>query len=193
MKNHISWLAGFLANPHKTAAVTQASPYLARQMAERATGNWTPDKRIVELGCGYGSITRALLEHGVAPSHMISVDTSSKAVERTRALGAQALCVDARYITYMLQDLNWLGCHVVVSSLGLLSMPTEVRNKILDQVDQVLLPGGKFIQYTYSCGDPTYGQARRLGWRSTGKSFVLKNIPPANVMEWIKPVDPAGL
>lgn len=190
MKNHISWMGQFISQPGKTAALIQASPVLAREMAERATCNWTQDKRIVELGCGYGAITRALLDKGVPPSQMISVDISRRSVEMTRKLGAQALCVDARYLTYLLRDINWQGCHCVVSSLGLLSMNAELRNKILDQVNEILLPGGRFVQYTYGWGDPTYGQAHRLGWKSAGKDFVLRNIPPAHVLVWTKPVDP---
>lgn len=190
MTHHSSWLAQFVAQPRKTAAITQASSTLAGKMARMAREGLTPEMKIIELGCGYGSVTRALLKEGVSPQQMVCLDITRSAVERTRKLGVNALAVDARYLRYLMEDLKWNGAHRVVSSLGLLSMPADVRNDILIAVSDVLLPGGNFIQYTYGFGDPTKGKADTLGWRKTGKDFTWKNIPPAHIWRWTKPVDP---
>ena len=187
MKNRISWLGQFIAQPCQIASLTPASSDLSRKMAQAALKNLPEDGRVIEIGCGFGAITKQLFDLGLSRENLVSIDLSRKAVEKTRDLGGRAMCVDARYLDSLVRELGWPNCHAVVSSLGLLSLDTPTREKILRAADEALTQGGVFVQYTYGRGDPTKGVAQRLGWQNTGKEFTWRNIPPAYVWRWVKP------
>jgi phosphatidylethanolamine/phosphatidyl-N-methylethanolamine N-methyltransferase len=155
-------------------------------MAEMTLDHLPDNARVVEIGCGFGAVTRALFEAGLKPHQLVSIDVAQRAVAKTRQLGGTALCVDARYLRYLVRDLQWNHCHAVVSSLGLLSMPAELRNKILAGINEVTAPGGRYVQYTYGSADPTGGNMHRMGWRRTGSDFTWRNLPPAHVWRWTK-------
>lgn len=95
--------------------------------------------------------------------------------------------MDARQLDRLLGEMRWKNCQAVVSSLGLLNMPSPVRDRILICVDEVLDQGGFFIQYTYGRGDPTKGMAQHLGWQVDHNEFTWRNVPPAYVWRWKKP------
>src|SRR5258708_5267818 len=65
------FLARWLRAPHKIGALTPASRYLARAMADQVA----PDQGLViELGAGTGNVTQALLDAGLPPDRLIVVE-----------------------------------------------------------------------------------------------------------------------
>lgn len=189
MANHLHWLTQFLTNPRQVAAISPASRALGANIAKMALDGLPDNARVIEVGCGFGAVTRALLDHGLPPDRLVAIDLGRKAVNETRKLGVRAWQVDARYTHFLARDLDWTQCDCIVSSLGLLAMPDEVRRQILDSFHQATAPGGRLVQYTYGASDPTREEMEALGWRATGRSFTWKNLPPAHTWRWTKPVE----
>lgn len=189
MATHLHWLSQFLNNPRQVAAISPASRALGDNIAKMALDGLPDDARVIEVGCGFGSVTRSLLAHGLTADRLVAIDLRRKAVEETRKLGVRAWQVDARYTHFLARDLDWGQCDCVVSSLGLLTMPETIRQQILDSFHRATAAGGRLVQYTYGTADPTRGGMESLGWRATGKAFTWKNLPPAHIWQWTKPAN----
>jgi phosphatidylethanolamine/phosphatidyl-N-methylethanolamine N-methyltransferase len=80
----------------------------------------------------------------------------------------------------------------VVSSLGLLAMPSSVQRDILHAAFQVLRPGGVFVQYTYGLATPLAKEVRQeLGLHCERIGCAWWNLPPARVFVYRRDVDAA--
>lgn len=89
MREKISWLGQFLANPRQTASLTPASPDLSYKMA-RATVETLPEGgRVIEIGCGFGTITRHLIEQGLPREHLVGIDLSKKSCGEDQPAGRE--------------------------------------------------------------------------------------------------------
>jgi len=181
LKPHF-WSA-WLRNPRQVGAVLPSSHALARAMAA-----WVPvgPGLTVELGAGTGAVTTALLASGVRPDHLVIVEKDTKlAAQLTRRFpGLQVLTGDAAHLRTLLGIAPTGTVEGVVSSLPLLSMRTFTRTRILAEIFEVLVPGGRLVQFTYSPKPPIpESLAEALGVRGERVSRVLRNVPPANV--WV--------
>src|SRR3546814_15819026 len=67
---HWLYFRRFLKNPVGVASLTPSSPALGRLVAQHVSRE--DDQYVVELGCGTGAITRALLPGGVPPERLIA-------------------------------------------------------------------------------------------------------------------------
>jgi phospholipid N-methyltransferase len=74
---------------------------------------------------------------------------------------------------------------VIVSSLPFRSLPAEISEGIMSEVERVLAPGGLFVQFTYALlGKMPFVPKN---FRKLRTSVVLRNIPPAKVEVFRKP------
>ena len=148
---------------------------LARSMAAFAPRKG--DGLVVELGAGTGTVTRQLLDAGIAPRRLVVVEQSPVMVSLLRERFPQLaiLEADARWLADCLPRDRQVDC--IVSSLPLLSLNERVRNQIISAMFEVLHEGGLLIQYTYS-----WRKANAFlkdGFRCIGSSQVWHNVPPA--------------
>src|SRR3546814_710149 len=99
---HWLYFRRFLKNPVGVASVTPSSPALGRLVAQHVCRE--DDEYVVELGCGTGAITRALLAGGVPPERLIAVDLDREllAVLRHELPDITVLECDAARITQCL-------------------------------------------------------------------------------------------
>ena len=140
------------------------------------------DGLIVELGAGTGTVTRQLLDAGIAPRRLIAVDQSPDMVRLLRERFPQ--------ITVLEADARWIGSYLpagrevdcIVSSLPLLSLNGPVRSQIIRAMSCALRDGGLLVQYTYS-----WRRANAFlkdGFRCIGSRQVWHNVPPARVFRF---------
>ncbi len=172
------FLARWLTAPHKIGALTPASRYLARAMAEQIGPE---DGLVVELGAGTGSVTKALLDAGLPPEHLIVVenDPAFYLLLKKRFPGVKILRGDAARLQALLKPLGVDRVAAVVSSLPLLSMPGPLRQRIVEESFALLPESGMLIQYTYGAFSPL--RRRKSGLRGEIAERVWRNFPPAAV------------
>ncbi len=172
------FFARWLKAPHKVGALMPASRRLARAMAEQIA----PEAGlIIELGGGTGSVTQALLDAGVPPGRLIVIerDPAFYALLRKQFPCVKVLRGDALRLRALLAPLGIDRAAAVVSSLPLLSMPTTLRQKIVDESFALLGEGGTLIQYTYGAFSPL--RRRAAGLKGEIAERVWRNFPPAAV------------
>lgn len=166
-----------LRNPKQVSAIAPSSRALASAMAE---GLGPDTGRVVEFGPGTGSLTRGILQAGVAPQNltMFELDAAfadhlSKAFPTCRLILAGADTA---------ADHVAPGVGAVVSGLPLLSMPEAVCHAIVAAAFRILASGAPFIQFTYGPKPPIPAATiAALGLTVETGPKVWTNLPPARV------------
>ncbi len=171
------FLQELINRPGAIGAICPSSRYLARQMARQIPDS--KDGLIVELGGGTGVITRALLDHGVAPEKLKVIEFSAPFVRRLRQRfpDVEVIHGNAADLCDLLPR-NTKIC-AIVSSLPLCSLPEPITQSILEQWRTLLHDGGVAIQFTYNLRLPKW--RRLVDAQQTSSQFVWANLPPANI------------
>lgn len=182
--SRLTFFLQWLRNPLRMSSITPSGRQLAGMMAsavpEHAQG-------VIELGAGTGVITRALIDRGIHPQHLLVVEMNEVLHELLQQDFPEAHVAhgDARELERMLPQngsFDALSVSAVVSSLGLLAMPHAVQHAILAAAFAVLPTDGVFIQYTYGASEPVAQEVRNaLGLRCRRQGWAWRNLPPARV------------
>lgn len=179
-----TFLRQWLRDPVKMASVTPSGRRLARLMVGQLPEGCS---RVVELGAGTGVFTRALLDHGIAPSGLLVVEINPALADflRRRFPAVTVVCADARHLDALADEHGLLRegkLDAVVSGLGMLSMNRALRTDILRAAFAALSDEGRFIQFTYGPASPIRPRERdALGLRMRRAGATLRNLPPASV------------
>jgi len=194
LREHALLFSRFLRSPRTVGALTASSRALAEAMV---TGLEFQARRIVELGPGTGAFTAPIVRRLQADTQFLAVDIDPEFVKQVRKRwpGLDCVCASAERLESLVTDRHLLPIDHIVSGLPFVSLPTAMTRAILEGVAGVLRPGGTFttFQYVHGYGLPSAIAFRRsltalLGCRPTTR-LVLRNVPPALVLTWQKPVD----
>ncbi len=164
-----------IRHPKTISAIAPSSKGLALQMVSEIT----PDTgRVVEIGAGTGVITRQILAAGVKPQDLSIVEMNPKfcAALKTQFPDCNVLEMDAQ----KLGDLPLDNVGMVISGLPLLSIPEPVQHNIIKGAFDLMVDGGKYVQFTYGPKPPIAPDVRKanaLQWRTLKKIWL--NLPPA--------------
>ncbi len=171
------FLKNYLQDPIRVASVVPSGRNLARVMAAEVR----PGSRVVELGVGTGTLTRALLEKGVDPSQLYLVEQNADFVEILEAQfpDSHVLAIDAVELSTHLGHCAGQIDHVV-SGLPILWFNRDTKTRILEGAFALLREGGSFYQFSYF-GRPPVSQSLldELGLKATRFGFAPLNLPPA--------------
>ena len=181
------FLRALVAQPASVGAICASSPQLAARMA--AWVEPTASGLVVELGGGTGVITAALLARGVAPQRLVVIEQSPVLARHLAQRFPQVRVVqgDAAELALLRAAPDWpraddgapLPVCCIVSGLPLLSIPPDVRQRILRAGAQVLAPGARLLQFTYALHGPSPWQTAGLAGHA--RERVLANLPPARI------------
>ncbi|MCK5663458.1 MAG: methyltransferase domain-containing protein [Thiotrichaceae bacterium] len=167
-----------LRNPRTMGTGWPSTPQLAQAIA-----SYTPIPEtgfVIELGGGTGIVTKALLEHGVPPEHLISIEQSASLADCLRQCCPKVRIIqgDAQQMSHLLGD-DSLKVNTVVSGLPFRSLPKTIGHNIIKQIDEVLPKNGLMIQFTYDLS----GRKMFLShhFKHVAHKIVWRNIPPARV------------
>ncbi len=174
----LAFVQALLRNPRAVGACSPSSKALSMLMAAQVP---LPTKGlVVELGGGTGAVTSALLRRGVPASRLCVVEHSSVLARllAERFPGVNVIHGDAAQLTRLLPGPN-PRVHCVVSSLPLLSLPSSLVARIIEQIELLLARRGTLIQFTYRIG----GGASPLAaaFEPVRSQTILFNLPPAKV------------
>lgn len=191
VRQAIHFLGQAATHFRQTGAIAPSSRRLARELA-LAVGDVPPGGVVIELGPGSGSVTEALrICHPAAA--VIAVENNPafarRLTDRLPAVHVVHGCASA-----LPEHLRRFGHDraqvvAVVSGLPLLSLPPDLVARIFDSVRDVLLPGRRFVQFTYSAR-----AFRRLipsGFHAEPRRRVWFNVPPAVVLPFTRMGDAA--
>ncbi len=186
MRQTVRFLAQSLTRFRTTGAVLPSSAKLARAVAD-AVPPLDSGAVIVELGPGTGVLTRELLRR-FPRHHLIAVEFNPVFAERLRRELPQADIVTgcASRLRPILADLGIATEDVgaVVSGLPLLSLPRDLRESIVDSVSDILSPGRRFVQFTYS--KRAWSRNAPVGFKLEKTRRVWLNVPPASVLPFTR-------
>jgi phosphatidylethanolamine/phosphatidyl-N-methylethanolamine N-methyltransferase len=185
------FLKRWLRRPFAMGAVVPSGRLLAEAMA-RATLSVMAgrDGHVIELGAGTGEVTKALLAAGIPAARLALVERDQElaAFLRRHFRGPQIVEGDAARLPRLLAA-HCIECvAAVVSSLPLLSLPTEVVNGIVHGVFEALPRGAALVQFTYGPSAPVPRPLReRLRLQAVSGPRIWRNVPPAVVWTFTRP------
>lgn len=138
-----------------------------------------PGDRVLDVGCGTGSLTIAAARAAGLSGSAAGVDPSEEMIERARSKGRRAR-VPATFVATAGEALPFpdASLDVVLLSLVLHQLPPDALHATMGQIRRVLAPGGRLL--AVDLGTPIPGQrtvhshgARNAG---PGEPFDLSRV-----------------
>jgi phosphatidylethanolamine/phosphatidyl-N-methylethanolamine N-methyltransferase len=133
---------------------------------------------LLELGSGTGSITHALLELGLPPEQLVSVELDPDLCTylRSRFPGIRVVCADASQLSQVLAGMQ-TPFATAISAIPMTVLPKAVKQKMVSSVFDLMIPGGTLYQVTYRPASPL--PSKMLGLQKRCVGLRLMNAPPA--------------
>jgi phosphatidylethanolamine/phosphatidyl-N-methylethanolamine N-methyltransferase len=186
----IRFLKAFLDAPGRIGSIVPSSATLSCNLAECAMSAWKGGI-VLELGPGTGPITEALIDAGLPPEALVTVERHPDlhASLRRRVPGARHELGDAadaaNFLSGRLPD-------AIVSGLPFLSLPEDVRRSVISGIFPLLSEGSPLIQFTYAPGRPPIPRSalpEPEGWKVAPIRRILRNVPPATIWSYERKQD----
>jgi len=156
-----------------TELVPKRGDNLIRLLREM-TGTDLVDRRVLELGCGFGALA-TYLAWSAGPSRLVATDLRGDFVETaSRCVGQIGLDDRLRFVEADMRDLRTSLGHdrfdVVIANNSFIYLPTAADvDRALSELHEVLEPGGIALFY----------HANKWRWREPfTKSPVVHLLPP---------------
>ena len=191
MNENIEFLQAFLKNPTKVGSITPSSPELAHEMLKGVEPD--ADNVVIELGVGTGAITKFLQE-------LVPDERSYLGIELDEALvrlvgknypDLNIVCGNAADMSEIYSRSGLGKVSYIISCLPFVSLPAEIRNSVLDEVDKFMQKGCLFrtLQYAHGYYLPSAIKFRKLMQERFGNEqrspLVVKNVPPGYLLSWL--------
>ncbi len=170
-----------IRNLKTSGTVTPSSRVLINRLL--APIDFKKSRYIVELGAGNGCVTRALLERMDENCVLLCFEVNEKFATSLRTLTDPRVKIFNVCASSLRTVLNHLGVDkvdYVVSSLPLALIDNDLVSHILNNVNDNLHQGGRFLQYQYSLKN--YSDVKPV-FSDVKLRFTLRNMPPAFVYE----------
>lgn len=190
MNENIQFLQAFLKNPSKVGSIAPSSTELALKMLEGIT----PDENsiVLELGVGTGAITKYLQKIVPDEKSYLGIELDRNLVKSLKIKFPEMQIVrgnacDLEKI-HKKSELGKVG--YIISCLPFVSIPNDIGEKILLQIDKFMQKGCTFrtLQYAHGFYFPSAIKLREFMRDRYGKSqkspLVVKNVPPAFTLTW---------
>jgi len=187
---NIQLLQAFLKNPGKVGSITPSSPELAAKMLQGVRPD--ADNIVLELGVGTGAITKYLEQIIPDRNSYLGIELDSELVENLQAghPNLNVLCANAMD-AYEIHRKSGLGkVRYLVCCLPFVSLPKEVTERVLSEVEKFMQEGCELRMFQYAHGYylPPAIKIREFLRDRYGKSkrsqLILKNMPPAFTLTW---------
>jgi phosphatidylethanolamine/phosphatidyl-N-methylethanolamine N-methyltransferase len=176
--DEIRFFKGWMKNPKNVGSIIPTSDHMARRMASVIdVGSGLP---VLELGPGTGVITRAILQRGVKPDQLYSVEYSAEFAKKLRYDFNDINVVEGNAfdLENTLGDANTLTFDCVVSALPLLSFPRALRIKLIKDLLARIPEGRPVVQFSYGPFSPV---PPIPGVTARHLEMIFRNVPPAQI------------
>lgn len=190
MNENIQFLQAFLKNPGKVGSITPSSPELAQKMISGLKPN--ADDVVLELGVGTGAITKFLQEIVSDDRSYLGIELDGGLVRTLRKNYPDMRIVRGNAVdTSAIHHRSGLGkVGYIICCLPFVSLPNEVGERILLEIDKFMQQGCTFRTFQYAHGYyfPSAIKLREFMRDRYGKSkrsqLIVKNVPPAYTLTW---------
>ena len=190
MNENIEFLQAFLKNPLKVGSIAPSSPELAQKMIDEIHPDG--DNVVLELGVGTGAITKFLQEVIPCGESYVGIELDKDLVKSLkRNYPALKIVRGNACETFSLyQKVGFGKVGYIICCLPFVSMPNEVGERILLEVDKFMEHGCVFRTFQYAHGYyfPSAIKLREHMRNRYGKAkksrLVVKNMPPAYTLTW---------
>ncbi|GGD96738.1 methyltransferase [Aureimonas endophytica] len=184
----LRYLKMWLRHPIKLGAVAPSSAKYCATMAACATTDL--DGPILELGPGLGVVTQALVDKGVAPERITSVeyDPGFAATLQQRFPRINVIRGDGFDLDATLGERRGEKFAAILFAIPILHMPQEKRQALFSDYFTRLMPGANLTQLSYLQTAPV--KPVDGSFRVSSSPIIWDNIPPARV--WIYSQAEAG-
>ncbi len=187
---NLDFIMAFLENPLHVGAISPSSPHLANAMTKDLNPN--EQNTVLEIGVGTGAITKFIKRKLPNPRCYLGIELNQKFVEILRKKFPDLLITagDARYATKIAQEANLGRVGYIISSLPFTSLPKNLSEEILNEMDKFMRGGCIFRTFQYAhCYylnsamwfrkymNARYGKCEK-------SNLILKNMPPAYTLTW---------
>lgn len=194
LREHALLFSRFLRSPRTVGALTASSRALAEAMVHGL--DLARPGHIIELGPGTGAFTGAIVERLGPETRFLAIDIDPAFVKQIskRWPAVRCVCASAERLESLADEHSVTPVDHIVSGLPFVSLPPQMTRHITDGVVSVLRPGGTFTTFQYLHGyalPPAVAFRRGLSARiGTGPAtrVVMRNVPPAIVLTWQKPL-----
>jgi phosphatidylethanolamine/phosphatidyl-N-methylethanolamine N-methyltransferase len=185
-EEEVQFFKGWQKDKKRVGALMPTSVHAARRMA--SVINPASGLPVLELGAGTGVITKAILERGIKPRQLISVEYSKDFYKRLMRTfpGVDFRLGDAFALGEVLAERREEQFDCVISAVPLLSFPMEQRIALLEDLLARIPRGRPVIQITYGPLSPVIKMPDR--YVVSHYDFVVRNIPPAQLWTYRRAV-----
>lgn len=177
----IRFFKGWMSNAKAVGAILPTSSITARRMASVIDAH--SGLPVLELGPGTGVITKAILERGVAPEDLVSVEYSTDFYQQLKANYANVNFIngDAFDLKQTLGAMKDRTFDSVISAVPLLNFPMYRRVELIEDLLSRIPVGRPVVQISYGPLSPVVAMPDRYSIQHL--DFVVRNIPPAQL--WV--------
>lgn len=177
----IRFFKGWRSNMKAVGSIVPTSGITARRMA--SVVNPHSGLPVLELGPGTGVITKAILQKGVQPENLVSIEFSTdfyqhlvKTYPDVDFINGDAFDLDRTLGPRRDQQFD-----SVISAVPLLNFPMHMRVSLIDDLLSRIPVGRPVIQISYGPLSPVVAMPDR--YQISHYDFVVRNIPPAQL--WV--------
>lgn len=190
MNENIQFLQAFLKNPAKVGSIAPSSPELAQKMIEGIAPS--ADKIVLELGVGTGAITKFLQDSVPNEDSYLGIELDRNLVKSLKKNypDLKIVCGNATETHHIHQKSHLGKVSYIICCLPFVSLPNEVGERILLEIDKFMQTGCTFRTFQYAHGYyfPSAIKLREFMRNRYGKAkrsqLIVKNVPPAYTLTW---------
>lgn len=177
----LRFFKGWIDKPRAVGSIVPTSGVTARRMA--SVVDPSSGLPVLELGPGTGVITKAILQAGIRPEDLWSIEYSEDFVRHLRRdyLGVNIIQGDAFDLDETLGDKRGTIFDSVISGVPLLNFPVAKRIAYVEDLLDRIPAGRPVVQITYGPVSPV--PPGRGNYTVEHFDFILRNIPPSRL--WI--------
>lgn len=180
MADDLRFIKGWIKEPKTVGSIKPTGRAAAKLMVQQLPEGDLP---ILELGPGTGVITAMMLEMGIDPKRITSIEFDAEFCVHLRKEFPEVNFIegDAFNLDKTLKDIKGQKFGAILSGIPLLNFAKDERQKMVAGALEWVEDGGPFVQLCYGPKAPVPKKENVFSARPT--KWVLANIPPARF--WI--------
>jgi len=183
--DELKFFKGWIDKPRAVGSIVPTSSITSRRMASVVDPH--SGLPVLELGAGTGVITKAILDRGVKPADLWSIEYSDDFVSHLRKHypAVNVIHGDAFDLDATLGDRRDTVFDSIVSGVPLLNFPVPQRIRYVENLLGRIPAGRPIVQITYGPLSPV--PPGKGNYTVEHFDFIFRNIPPSQLWVYRRP------